>query len=150
MHRLLIRTAVTGVAVTALVGVASPAFANDCFNISRNPNPTGGATVIHLTSGDVVYVQGHWVNFDGQGWGKIMPGTQDFMGSGISFNGNYTNGASDELGMHAVENPVHVHDLHATILYLMGLNHEKLTYRYAGRDFRLTDVHGNVAREIIA
>ncbi|HEV8543076.1 MAG TPA: DUF1501 domain-containing protein, partial [Verrucomicrobiae bacterium] len=59
-------------------------------------------------------------------------------------------GASDELGMHAVENPVHVHDLHATILYLMGLNHEKLTYRYAGRDFRLTDVHGNVAREIIA
>lgn len=104
MHRLLIRTAVAGVAVTALVGVASPAFANDCFNISRNPNPTGGATVIHLTSGDVVYVQGHWVNFDGQGWGKIMPGTQDFMGSDISFNGNYTNGASGELGGVAPQN----------------------------------------------
>lgn len=62
----------------------------------------------------------------------------------------YIHGASDEFGMHAVEKPVHVHDLHATILHLMGLNHEKLTYRYAGRDFRLTDVHGNVVHEIIA
>jgi hypothetical protein len=59
-------------------------------------------------------------------------------------------GATDELGMNVAENPVHVHDLHATILHLMGLDHEKLTYRYAGRDFRLTDVHGNVVREIIA
>ena len=59
-------------------------------------------------------------------------------------------GASDELGMHVAENPVHVHDLHATILYLLGLDHERLTYRYAGRDFRLTDVHGRVVREIIA
>jgi len=52
--------------------------------------------------------------------------------------------------MHAIENPVHVHDLHATILHLMGLNHEKLTYRYAGRDFRLTDVSGNVIHEILS
>jgi hypothetical protein len=59
-------------------------------------------------------------------------------------------GSSDEFGMHAAENPVHVHDLHATILHLMGLDHEKLTYRYAGRDFRLTDVHGNVVHDIIA
>ncbi len=59
-------------------------------------------------------------------------------------------GASDEFGMNAIENPVHVHDLHATILHLMGLNHEKLTYRYAGRDFRLTDVSGNVVHDIIA
>jgi hypothetical protein len=59
-------------------------------------------------------------------------------------------GSSDELGMKAAENPVHVHDLHATILHLMGLDHEKLTYRYAGRDFRLTDVHGNVVHEIFA
>jgi uncharacterized protein (DUF1501 family) len=59
-------------------------------------------------------------------------------------------GASDEFGMNVAENPVHVHDLHATILHLMGLDHEKLTYRYAGRDFRLTDVSGNVIHDIVA
>ena len=59
-------------------------------------------------------------------------------------------GATDELGFHAVEDRMHVHDLHATILHLMGLDHEKLTYRYSGRDFRLTDVHGRVASEILA
>ncbi len=50
----------------------------------------------------------------------------------------------------AVENKVHVHDLHATILHLMGLDHENLTYRYSGRDFRLTDVHGHVVHDILA
>ena len=50
----------------------------------------------------------------------------------------------------AVENKVHVHDLHATILHLLGFDHEKLTYRYAGRDFRLTDVHGKVVAEVVA
>ena len=59
-------------------------------------------------------------------------------------------GATDEFGYHAVEDRMHVHDLHATILHLMGLEHKKLTYRYAGRDFRLTDVHGVVARKILA
>jgi hypothetical protein len=59
-------------------------------------------------------------------------------------------GSSDEFGMNVAENPVHVHDLHATILHLLGLDHEKLTYRYAGRDFRLTDVHGNVVHDLIA
>jgi len=59
-------------------------------------------------------------------------------------------GASDEFGFAAVENKVHVHDLHATILHLMGIDHEKLTYRYSGRDFRLTDVHGHVVHDIIA
>ena len=59
-------------------------------------------------------------------------------------------GATDELGMNAAENPVTIHDLHATILHLLGLDHEKLTYRYAGRDFRLTDVHGKVLKDIIA
>jgi uncharacterized protein DUF1501 len=59
-------------------------------------------------------------------------------------------GATDELGFSAVENKVHVHDLHATILHLLGLDHEKLTYRYAGRDFRLTDVHGKLVRGILA
>ena len=55
-------------------------------------------------------------------------------------------GATDEFGMNAVENRVHVHDLHATILHLMGLDHERLTYRYSGRDFRLTDVTASRAR----
>ncbi len=59
-------------------------------------------------------------------------------------------GSTDEFGFQAVENKVHMHDLHATILHLMGLDHEKLTYRYAGRDFRLTDVHGEVVTDIIA
>ena len=59
-------------------------------------------------------------------------------------------GATDELGYKADENRVHLHDLHATILHLMGLDHKRLTYRYAGRDFRLTDVHGNVVHDIIA
>jgi hypothetical protein len=59
-------------------------------------------------------------------------------------------GATDELGAKAVDNKVHVHDLHATLLHLLGLDHEKLTYRYAGRDFRLTDVHGNVVKDIVA
>jgi hypothetical protein len=58
-------------------------------------------------------------------------------------------GASDELGYNVAEKPVHVHDLHATILHLMGLDHERLTYRYSGRDFRLTDVHGKVVRDIL-
>ncbi len=68
-------------------------------------------------------------------------------GGGVKGGTSY--GATDEYGAEAVENKVHVHDLHATILHLMGLDHEKLTYRYAGRDFRLTDVSGKVVRGII-
>jgi len=59
-------------------------------------------------------------------------------------------GATDELGFGVVQDKVHVHDLHATILYLLGFDHEKLTYRFQGRDFRLTDVHGNVVKPILA
>ena len=59
-------------------------------------------------------------------------------------------GATDEFGWYAQQDPVHVHDLHATILHLMGINHEKLTYRYSGRDYRLTDVSGRVVHEILA
>ena len=64
--------------------------------------------------------------------------------AGGGVKGGYVHGATDELGMQAVENRMHVHDLHATILHLMGLDHERLTYRYSGRDFRLTDVSGRV------
>jgi hypothetical protein len=62
----------------------------------------------------------------------------------------YVHGATDEFGFQAVENKVHIHDLHATILHLMGFDHEQFTYRYAGRDFRLTDVHGRVVHDLIA
>ena len=58
-------------------------------------------------------------------------------------------GSTDELGFNVAEKPVHVHDLHATILHLLGFDHERLTYRFQGRDFRLTDVHGNVNHELI-
>ena len=70
--------------------------------------------------------------------------------AGGGVRGGTAVGATDELGFKAVDNRVSVHDLHATMLHLLGLDHEKLTYRYSGRDFRLTDVHGRVVREILA
>jgi hypothetical protein len=70
--------------------------------------------------------------------------------AGAGVRGGTLYGATDELGHRAVENRVSVHDLHATILHLLGLEHTRLTYRYNGRDFRLTDVHGNVVREVLA
>lgn len=70
--------------------------------------------------------------------------------AGGGVQGGLAYGATDELGFAAVQNPVHVHDLHATILNLLGLDHTKLTYRYAGRDFRLTDVSGNVITGVFA
>ncbi|MBI2823618.1 MAG: DUF1501 domain-containing protein [Planctomycetia bacterium] len=70
--------------------------------------------------------------------------------AGGGVKGGQIYGATDEFGFQAVENKVHVHDLHATLLHLLGFDHKRLTYRYAGRDFRLTDVHGEVVRELIA
>ena len=70
--------------------------------------------------------------------------------AGAGVRGGHVHGATDEFGFQAVEKPVHVHDLHATILHQLGFNHEELTYRYAGRDFRLTDVHGKVVHDILA
>ena len=74
--------------------------------------------------------------------------TMWLAGGGV--RGGLIHGATDEFGWDAVEDRVHVHDLHATILHLLGLDHEKLTYRYAGRDFRLTDVYGRVVRGVLA
>jgi hypothetical protein len=70
--------------------------------------------------------------------------------AGGGVKGGQAYGATDEFGFKAAEKPVHVHDLQATILKLLGFDHEKLTYRYAGRDFRLTDVHGHVVEDLIA
>jgi hypothetical protein len=69
--------------------------------------------------------------------------------AGGGVRGGQTYGETDEFGFRAVQDRVHVHDLHATMLHLLGLNHEQLTYRYAGRDFRLTDVAGRVIREVV-
>ncbi|MCX7407519.1 MAG: DUF1501 domain-containing protein [Planctomycetales bacterium] len=74
--------------------------------------------------------------------------TMWLAGGGVK--GGLAYGTTDQFGNMAAENPVHVHDLHATILHLMGLDHERLTYRYSGRDFRLTDVHGKVVTDILA
>lgn len=70
--------------------------------------------------------------------------------AGGGVRGGMAYGATDEFGFKAVDNVMHVHDLHATILHLMGFDHERLTFRHAGRDFRLTDVHGHVVNDIIA
>jgi hypothetical protein len=64
--------------------------------------------------------------------------------------GGITHGASDEHGIDVASDVVHVHDFHATILHLLGLDHTRLTYRHSGRDYRLTDVHGNVVTPILA
>lgn len=70
--------------------------------------------------------------------------------AGGGVKGGHVHGATDDFGYYSIENKVHMHDLHATILHLLGLDHEKLTYRHAGRDFRLTDVKGSVVKEILA
>ncbi len=77
-------------------------------------------------------------------WGFTM-----WMAGGGA-RGGYAHGATDEFGFQAVTNKVHFHDLQATILHLLGFDHERLTYRFAGRDFRLTDIHGHVVRDLIA
>ena len=73
--------------------------------------------------------------------------TMWLAGGGI--RGGMTYGETDEYGWYAIRDRVHVHDLHATILHAMGLDHQRLTYRWGGRDYRLTDVHGNVVAEIL-
>jgi uncharacterized protein (DUF1501 family) len=74
--------------------------------------------------------------------------TMWMAGSGVKAGITY--GSTDELGFNVAENPIHVHDLHATILHLLGFNHRRLTFRFQGRDYRLTDVHGNVVNDILA
>ena len=81
---------------------------------------------------------------DHNSWGFSMW----MAGGGVK--GGHVHGSTDEFGFRAVDKPVHIHDLHATILHLLGFDHEQFTYRYSGRDFRLTDVHGRVVQELLA
>jgi hypothetical protein len=69
--------------------------------------------------------------------------------AGGGFRAGHVHGATDEIGKYPVESPIEVHDLHATILHQLGLDHQRLTFRHAGRDFRLTDVHGNILKELV-
>ena len=92
---------------------------------------------------------------EGSNAGKINGRDHNHYGftmwlAGGGVRGGLIHGSTDEFGFRAVEDRVHIHDLHATILHLLGFDHEKFTYRYAGRDFRLTDVHGRVIREVLA
>jgi arylsulfatase A-like enzyme len=71
-----------------------------------------------------------------------------FAGGGI--RQGHIHGATDDFGFNVVQDPVHVHDLHATLLHLLGFDHERLTFRFQGRDYRLTDVHGHVVKGMLA
>jgi len=91
---------------------------------------------------------------EGSNAGKINGRDHNHWGfsmwlAGGGTKGGHVHGATDEFGFKAIENRVHVHDLHATLLHLMGFDHEKFTYRWAGRDFRLTDIHGHVVKDLI-
>ena len=70
--------------------------------------------------------------------------------AGGGVKAGHSHGETDEFSFRVVKDPVHMHDLHATLLHVLGIHHEKLTFRYQGRDFRLTDVHGKVIRPILA
>ena len=98
-----------------------------------------------------------WTTEFGRTPGEDAPGGRGHHGAAFSSwlagggaKGGAVYGKSDDIGAKVEENPCHVHDFHATILHLLGIDHTKLTYRHAGRDFRLTDVHGNVVKEILA
>lgn len=105
--------------------------------------------VIGSEFGRTPMIQNSGLEKIGRGRDHNIHGFTTLMAGG-GVKGGYVHGATDEFGLKAVENPVHVHDVHATILHLLGLDHKRLTHRYSGRDFRLTDVAGNVIKEIIA
>jgi uncharacterized protein (DUF1501 family) len=98
--------------------------------------------------GRTVYCQG---NLSEKSYGRDHhPRCFSIWMAGGGIKGGTTYGATDDYGYNIVENPVSVHDLHATILHLMGINHERLTYRFQGRRYRLTDVHGDVVKPILS
>ena len=105
--------------------------------------------VIASEFGRTPMIQNSGLEKIGRGRDHNIHGFTTLMAGG-GVKGGYVHGATDDFGLKAIENPVHVHDIHATILHQLGLDHKRLTYRYSGRDFRLTDVAGNVVKKIIA
>jgi uncharacterized protein (DUF1501 family) len=105
--------------------------------------------VIGTEFGRTPMIQNSGLEKIGKGRDHNVPGYTTLMAGG-GVKGGITYGATDEFGFKAVENPVHPHDLHATMLHLLGLDHKRLTYRHSGRDYRLTDVAGNVITDILA
>ena len=105
--------------------------------------------VIGSEFGRTPMIQNSGLEKIGKGRDHNVPGYTTLLAGG-GVKGGVTYGATDDFGFKAVENPVHPHDLHATMLHLLGLDHTKLTYRYSGRDFRLTDVGGRVIHDILA
>jgi arylsulfatase A-like enzyme len=99
--------------------------------------------------GRTPYLQGR-LGKDGQGGRDHHPNAFTFWMAGGGVKPGMTYGQTDDIGYHIVNNPVHVHDFHATMLYLLGIDHERFTYRFQGRDFRLTDVSGKVVKDILA
>ena len=98
--------------------------------------------------GRTVYAQG---DFASGAYGRDHhPRCFSMFMAGGGMKGGTMWGETDDFSYNIVENPVHVHDLHATILHTLGMNHERLTFTYQGRDYRLTDVHGNVVTDILA
>jgi hypothetical protein len=105
--------------------------------------------VIGSEFGRTPMIQNSGLEKIGRGRDHNIHGFTTLMAGG-GVKGGFVYGATDDFGLRAVEKPVHVHDVHATILHALGLDHKRLTYRYSGRDFRLTDVAGNVVTEIFA
>ncbi|MEX2261705.1 MAG: DUF1501 domain-containing protein [Bryobacteraceae bacterium] len=105
--------------------------------------------IISSEFGRTPMIQNSGLEKIGFGRDHNVPGYCTLLAGG-GVKGGMTYGATDEFGFKAVENRVHPHDLHATVLHLLGIDHTRLTYRYSGRDFRLTDVHGNVIKDILA
>ena len=109
----------------------------------------GLAVIIGSEFGRTPMIQNSGLERIGRGRDHNSDGfTMLLAGGGVQRGITY--GGTDEFGFKAIDKPVHVHDLHATILHLLGLDHTKLTYRYSGRDFRLTDVYGNVVTGLLA
>ena len=99
--------------------------------------------------GRTPYLQGR-IGKDGNGGRDHHPNCFTFWMAGGGVRAGHTHGESDDLGYHIIKDGVHVHDFHATMLHLLGINHERFTYRFQGRDFRLTDVAGKVIKDVLA
>ena len=108
---------------------------------------TGASRGLGLALAEALAERGWRLVIDARGADALREAARP-LGGGI--RGGITHGATDDLGYNAVDDVVHVHDLHATMLHLLGVDHRRLTYKFQGRDFRLTDVHGHVVKKILS